>query len=72
MVITDMGILEADAESGELVLAALYPGVTADAVAKNVGWPLQVRASLRDVAPPMPRDLELLRHKLDPQKLFLK
>jgi glutaconate CoA-transferase subunit B len=72
MVITDMGILEADAESGELVLAALYPGVTADAVAKNVGWPLQVRASLRDVAPPTPNDLDLLRHRLDPNKLFLK
>ncbi len=31
-VITDKGILEADAETGELVLAALYPGVTADEV----------------------------------------
>jgi glutaconate CoA-transferase, subunit B len=72
IVITDMGILEADAESGELVLAALYPGVTAEAFAKGVGWPLQVRASLRDVAPPTARDLELLRHKLDPQQLFLK
>jgi glutaconate CoA-transferase, subunit B len=72
MVITDMGILEADAESGELVLAALYPGVTAETFAKGVGWPLRVRESLRDVAPPTPQELDLLRHRLDPRKLFLK
>ncbi len=72
MVITDMGILEADAVSGELVLAALYPGVTTETFAKGIGWPLQVRASLRDVPPPTPHDLELLRHRLDPHKLFLK
>lgn len=72
MVITDMGILEADADSGELVLAALYPGITTETFAAGVGWPLQVRASLRDVAPPTARDLDLLRHTLDPHKLFLK
>jgi glutaconate CoA-transferase, subunit B len=72
MVITDMGVLEVDADSGELVLAALYPGVTVDAFAKGVGWPLKVRAELRDVAPPTSHDIDLLRHTLDPQKLFLR
>jgi glutaconate CoA-transferase, subunit B len=72
MVITDMGILEPDAESGELVLAALYPGVTAGMVAKGIAWPLKSRASLRDVPPPTPQELDLLRHRLDPHKLFLK
>jgi glutaconate CoA-transferase, subunit B len=67
-----MGILEADEQSGELVLAALYPGVSAEQFAKGIGWPLQVRASLRDVAPPTPVELDLLRHRLDPHKLFLK
>ena len=72
MVITDMGILEADPESGELELAALYPGVSAESFARGVGWPLRVRASLRDVAPPSSRELDLLRRTLDPHKLFLK
>jgi glutaconate CoA-transferase, subunit B len=72
LVITDMGILEADAETGELELAALYPGVTAEVFAKGVGWPLRMRASLRDVAPPTAQDLHLLRDVLDPHKLFLK
>ncbi|HZS61799.1 MAG TPA: CoA-transferase [Gemmatimonadaceae bacterium] len=72
MVITDMGILDMNPESGEMELAALYPGVSAESVAKGVGWPLRIRASLRDVAPPTDQELDLLRHKLDPHKLFLK
>jgi glutaconate CoA-transferase subunit B len=72
MVITDMGILEVDAETGELELAALYPGVTAEAFSQGVGWPLRVRSSLRDVAPPTQPELDLLRRTLDPRKLFLK
>ena len=45
-VVTDKAILEADAD-GELVLAALYPGVEADEVRAGVGWPLQVPAHAR-------------------------
>src|SRR5882724_5167157 len=40
-VVTDKGILEVEAESGELVLAALYPGIAADEVRAGVGWPLR-------------------------------
>src|SRR5260221_7886147 len=39
-VITDEGVLEADAATGEMVLAALYPRVTADHVPNGVGWAL--------------------------------
>ena len=41
-VITDKAMLEADAETGELVLAALYPGVQVEEVRAGVGWPLRV------------------------------
>jgi glutaconate CoA-transferase, subunit B len=71
-VITDKAILEADPRSGELVLAALYPGVGADEVRAGVGWPLVVRTTLLEVAPPSARDLQLLRDVLDPKKLFLR
>ncbi len=46
-VITDKGILERDPETGEMVLARLYPGVTVDEVKANVGWPLRVRRAAR-------------------------
>jgi glutaconate CoA-transferase subunit B len=70
-VITDKGILEADVESGELVWAALYPGVTADEVRACTGWSLRCRDPLREVDPPNPEDLRLLRDVLDPRGLYL-
>ena len=46
-------ILEADPTDGELVLAALYPGVEADEVRAGVGWPLRCRPpSRRSTRPP--------------------
>ncbi len=70
-IITDRGILENDPETGEMILTALYPGVTVDEVKANVGWPLKVRDNLALVAPPTERELYLLREVLDPKKLFL-
>ncbi len=70
-VITDKGILESDPATGEMVLTAIYPGVTVDDVKANVGWPLEVRATLPVVAPPTAEELRLLRDVLDPRKLFL-
>ena len=46
-VVTDKAILEPDADTGELVLAALYPGVEADEVRAGVGWPLRSPAHAR-------------------------
>lgn len=71
-VVTDKAILEPDPESGELVLAALYPGVEPDEVRAGVGWPLRARAALATVAPPTATELTLLRDVLDPQRLYLK
>jgi glutaconate CoA-transferase, subunit B len=71
-VITDMGILEPDTGSGELTLTTVYPGIDPDDVVKNVGWPLAVRATLDRAEPPTGRELDLLRHTLDPRKLYLK
>jgi len=71
-VITDKAILEADPATGEMVLAALYPGVTADDVQAGVGWPLSRRPRLDAIAPPSATELRLLRDVLDPKKLYLK
>jgi glutaconate CoA-transferase subunit B len=70
-IITDKGILESDTGTGEMVLTALYPGVTVDEVKANVGWPLQSRETLGEVAPPGLEELRLLREVLDPKKLYL-
>ena len=70
-VITDRAILENDAETGELMLARLYPGQTVDDVRRRVGWTLRVRDDVRDVEPPDGESLRLLREELDRDRVFL-
>jgi len=71
-VITDRAVLEPDPASGELILAALYPGVTVDDVARDIGWSLRSCERLTTVEPPTATDLRLLRERLDPGHQFLK
>jgi len=71
-VITDKAILEADQDTGELVVAALYPGVEMTEVEQRVGWQLRRRETLAQVQPPSGAELSLLRDVLDPQRLYLK
>jgi glutaconate CoA-transferase subunit B len=71
-VVTDKAILEVHPDTGELVLAALYPGVEAEEVRACVGWPLRSRPDVDLVDPPTPDELVLLRDVLDPHRLYLK
>jgi glutaconate CoA-transferase subunit B len=60
-VITDLGVLEPDAETCELTLTSLHPGVTVDQARAATGWPLAVAAELRTTEPPDPAELATLR-----------
>jgi len=71
-VITDKGVFDRDAANGELVLTALYPGVSVEEMRAGVGWELRSRSSLDCVEPPTPTDLRLMRDVLDPQRRYLK
>src|SRR5918998_6541447 len=51
-VITDKAVLEADPETGELVLGGLYPGIDSAEVAAGVCWPLRSRAKPHEILPP--------------------
>jgi glutaconate CoA-transferase subunit B len=70
-VITDKAVLTVDPETGELTLAALYPGVEEVEVRALVSWPLRRREVLETVEPPTAEDVRLLREVLDPQQLYL-
>jgi glutaconate CoA-transferase subunit B len=71
-VITDKAVLEADPETGELILAGLYPGVDPAEAAAGVCWRLRNRSQLEEIAAPSANELHLLREVLDPKRLFLK
>jgi glutaconate CoA-transferase subunit B len=70
-VITNMGILEPD-ETGELILTALYPGVSFDDVQGNIGWALKKAPRLAEVSLPTAAEIDLLRNKLDPKRLHIR
>jgi glutaconate CoA-transferase subunit B len=71
-VVTDLGLLTPDQDSGELVLTSLHQGVTAEQAINNTGWPLRVAANLKTTEPPTAEELRLLREELDPQGMYLK
>jgi glutaconate CoA-transferase subunit B len=60
-VITDLGILEPDPESRELVLTHVHPGVTADQAREATGWELRVADELRTTERPTEEELKALR-----------
>lgn len=61
IVITDLGVMEPDPVSHELILTAVHPGVGVDAVKAETGWPLRVAAELGATSPPTGEELALLR-----------
>jgi len=63
-VITDLGVLEPDPESCELVLTSVYPGVSAAEVRERTGWDLRIAGDLEEIAPPGLAELSVLRDLL--------
>jgi glutaconate CoA-transferase, subunit B len=60
-IITDLGVLEPDPATCELVLTAVYPGVAVPDVRERTGWDLRVAADLGEIPPPRPSELAVLR-----------
>jgi glutaconate CoA-transferase subunit B len=60
-VITDLGVLQPDPDTLELVLAKIYPGVSVAQVRENTGWDLAVSPDLAEAAPPTESELSTLR-----------
>jgi glutaconate CoA-transferase subunit B len=59
-VITTLGLLRFEPETHEMVLVAVHPGVTVDAVTANTGWPLRIAKDLVTTPAPTDRELEIL------------
>lgn len=69
-VITDQCIFRFDDVTKEMVLASLYPAVTADRIREQVGWDLRVAEDLEQTPPPTIEELRFIREELDPQGLY--
>jgi glutaconate CoA-transferase subunit B len=60
-VITDLGVLEPDPDTCELVMTALHEGVTADDARAATGWELRVAGDVGATPAPSPAELAALR-----------
>lgn len=61
VIITDIGILRPEPESGEFVLTALHPGRTVDEAIAATGWALRVSPDLVTTEPVTELELTTLR-----------
>jgi glutaconate CoA-transferase, subunit B len=60
-VITDLGVLTADATTCELVLSGVYPGGSVRKVKESTGWSLRVADDLAEIPRPTSDELTALR-----------
>lgn len=70
VVISDLGILRPNPESGILELEQYYPGVDPQFVLENTGWPLVIN-NAREMPSPTIREINILRTLVDPDRLYL-
>ncbi|MBN1615484.1 MAG: CoA-transferase subunit beta [Deltaproteobacteria bacterium] len=70
-VVTTLGLFRFD-ENGEMVLAAIYAGGSAEEVRDNVQWDLRVAEDLETLPPPDEETLRLLREEIDPLGIYLR
>ena len=60
-VITDLGVLEPDPGTRELVFTQLHPGASVESAREATGWPLRVADELTVCEPPTDAELAALR-----------
>jgi glutaconate CoA-transferase, subunit B len=61
VVVTDLGVLEPDLDSRELVLTHVHRGVSADDARAATGWDLRVAPTLHETESPSQQELGALR-----------
>jgi len=60
-IVTDLGVLEPDSETRELVPLSVHPGATQEEMAANTGWVLSYNDRCETTPTPTERELTVLR-----------
>jgi glutaconate CoA-transferase subunit B len=61
LLVSDLCIMRPHADTKELQVTSLHPGVTRERVAAETGWPVTFAASVEETPAPSTRELEVLR-----------
>jgi glutaconate CoA-transferase, subunit B len=64
-VVTDLGVLEPDPDTRELILTHIHNGVEVDQVRDATGWDLKVAGDPQHTPPPTDEELSALRELLN-------
>jgi glutaconate CoA-transferase subunit B len=71
VVVTTKGVMRFRPDTKTMYLASYHPGLTAQAVADDTGFDLDI-AGATETSVPMPDELRILREVVDPERIFLK
>jgi len=61
LLVTDLCVMRPEAETNEMVVGSLHPGVTRREVQEKTGWPVRFAESVSQTAPPSAQELDTLR-----------
>ncbi len=68
MVISDLGILEPDPASKELILTHIHPNIEVENVIESTGWKIRIANQLTVTDPPTEKELEAIRSLVSARK----
>jgi glutaconate CoA-transferase subunit B len=71
VVVTTKGVMRFRPDSKQMYLASYHPGLTAQAVADDTGFLLNISGAIETPAP-TPGEIRILREVVDPERVFLK
>lgn len=70
-VVSNLGVMGYDEKSKRMMLLKTNPGVTAEQVVQNTEFQLMVADKVGVNEPPNEEELKILRHDVDPDKLYI-
>lgn len=65
LVITDLCLLQPDAQTKELTVTSIHQGVSREEIQQRTGWPVQFSPNVTQTPPPTAAELTVLRDLLD-------
>jgi len=70
-VITNLGVMRFDEQTKEMVMSSHHPGIPIQRILDNTEFALDA-SSATETEPPTVEEIDLLRHTIDPEGLFLR
>ena len=61
LLVTDLCVMRPEAETNEMIVTSLHPGITREDVTRQTGWPVRFAPGVEETGPPTATELEALR-----------